>query len=107
MVLEKFLEPTCEVEIAADAESGLKKCQSKVYDLILMDIHLGKDKMTGIEAMKIIKTYPDYQSVPIIAFTAYALPEDRDYYLELGFSDYIPKPADKATILKVIDTYTG
>ena len=44
----------------------------------------------------------EYQQIPFIAQTAYALEHDRDKLLEEGFDDYIAKPVDQKNLLNVI-----
>jgi CheY-like chemotaxis protein len=46
---------------------------------------------------------PAYASVPIIAMTAYALLEDRDRWLEVGFDGYISKPCTTKELLDIIE----
>jgi CheY-like chemotaxis protein len=47
----------------------------------------------------------DSKRVPIIALTAYAMDGDREKFLEAGMDDYIPKPADKDELLRVLEKY--
>jgi CheY-like chemotaxis protein len=71
--------------------------KNKKYDVILMDINLGKG-MDGLQAVKEIRKIPGYEDTPIIAVTGYALKGDRELMIEGGCSDYIPKPFDRETI---------
>ena len=59
-------------------------------DLIIMDIHM--PKMDGLEAASRIRKNPKTQTIPILAATAKALPEDREMCLANGCNDYIAKP---------------
>ncbi|MDP4209764.1 MAG: PAS domain-containing protein [Bacteroidota bacterium] len=68
-------------------------------DIILMDIRL--PNMNGYEAFQKIRQ--KYPSLPIIAQTAFAMPEDAIYCMELGFSDYISKPINRKAILTKIN----
>ncbi len=61
-------------------------------DLILMDIQL--PEVDGFQLMHQLKAHPQWQSIPIIAVTALAMPGDRDRCLAAGASDYLSKPID-------------
>lgn len=56
--------------------------------LILMDIKM--PKMDGYEATTQIRKIST--SIPIIAITAHAFPEDKERILNSGFNDYLSKP---------------
>jgi CheY-like chemotaxis protein len=59
-------------------------------DLILMDLRMAH--MTGTEAMTALRAEPAFRKVPIIAFTAHALEDERQMALCAGFDGLIPKP---------------
>ena len=56
-----------------------------------MDINLGEDTLDGIQTMNKIREMPDRQSMKIFAIT-YAMPDDKDRFLNLGFDQYFSKP---------------
>ncbi len=96
-----FLKDICLLDIAYDAESCLNMVKKKIYDSILMDIHLGLG-MSGTEAVKEIRKLPAYKNTPVVAVTAYAMAGDREKFLEAGCTHYISKPFDKKGLIKVI-----
>jgi PAS domain S-box-containing protein len=70
-------------------------------DLILMDIQL--PVMTGYEAIhNILLLRPE---IPIISYTAYALPNEREKSLAAGCVDYISKPMKAEVLLPLINKY--
>lgn len=71
-------------------------------DLVLMDIKM--PEMNGIDATKAIREFN--RKVPIIIQTAYTSSEDKEKAMEAGCNDYITKPIDKNTLLKLIRKYT-
>jgi len=71
------------------------------YDAVLLDINLGAG-VSGEDVMGRIRTLPGYAGVPLVAFTAYALPGDRERFLNAGFSGYLPKPFTKAQLLELL-----
>jgi len=90
-----------DVEIATNAKDAIRMSAEKKYDLILMDINLGKD-MNGIEASKKIRKIPGYLNIPIIAVTANAMAGQKENFLENGLTDYISKPFRRIALLNVI-----
>lgn len=69
--------------------------------LVLMDIKM--PVMNGEEAIRQIRTFN--KNIPIIAQTAYAMPADRNKFLEIGSSDYISKPIETNTLFKLLRKY--
>jgi len=74
-------------------------------DLVLMDIMMpGMDGLRGHQGDPRI---PRFSSIPIVAVTAKALPEDATSAWAPAASDYLPKPVDAAMLLEVIRLWTG
>ena len=70
-------------------------------NLVLMDIQL--PIKTGYEALKeILEIRPD---IPIMSYTAFALPHEREKSLTAGFVDFIPKPIKTETLIPLLDKY--
>jgi two-component system, cell cycle response regulator DivK len=88
----------------ATASSGLEAITTALTErpaLILMDLRMAH--MTGAEAMHALRADPDFQAVPIIAFTAHALDEERRAALQAGFDDLIPKPCLPDELLAAVN----
>jgi len=81
-----------DIEFATDGSEAVNKCRINNYDLIFMDIQM--PIMDGIEATQIIRSYPQYSDIPIIALTANAFTEQKQEYLKNGMSDFLSKPID-------------
>ena len=79
-----------------NAESGkegveILKSEPDV-ELVLMDIMM--PELDGYDTIRIIRGYPQFRTLPIIALTAKAMKGDREKCLEAGASDYIAKPVN-------------
>ncbi len=105
LVMQRLLKSEFDVIHSTDGETCLVMLEKKKFDLILMDINLGKGKMDGVETMHQIKANPKTKDIKVIAVTSYALPEDRDRFLREGFDAYIPKPVEREALLKTIHQY--
>lgn len=98
-LLGRFFET---IDVVTDGEKCLEQVKKKHYDLILMDINLGEGKMDGIQTMQALRLLPDYRQVPIFAVTSYAMPEDPQRFLDLGFDAYYAKPINAQELAKGI-----
>jgi CheY-like chemotaxis protein len=72
-------------------------------DLILMDLKM--PRMDGLEATRIIKEENPF--VPIVAQTAYAMPQEEEKAMEAGCEGYLSKPIDLELLLKTVGQYLG
>ncbi|MFZ4547219.1 MAG: ATP-binding protein, partial [Bacteroidales bacterium] len=70
-------------------------------DLVLMDIQL--PIKTGYEALREICVFKS--DLPVISYTAFALPHERDKSLKAGFADFITKPIKTETLIPMLDKY--
>jgi len=82
--------------------------ESRLYDLILMDVHM--PEMDGLEATTKIQSLFKVSGVandcpPIIALTANAFSEDRQKCLEAGMNDYLAKPFEMDDLIDIIDKW--
>jgi PAS domain S-box-containing protein len=87
-----------EINFAAGFDEALPLLKSKRFDFIVADINLQGD-YNGLDVLRIIRTMPDYEDVPVIAITAYLLPGDKEKFLQAGFSDFISKPISRGKLL--------
>ncbi len=86
---------------AADGHLGIEFARAHQPDVILMDINL--PGLSGIEAMKILRSDPLTAHIPIIALSANALPSDIANGLAAGFLSYLTKPIKLAEFVDTLD----
>ena len=91
-----------EVVTAVDGETGVTIAQAEAPALILMDISL--PGIDGWEATRRLKAAPATCRIPIVALTAYAMPNDRDKALAVGCDDFDTKPIELPRLLEKIET---
>jgi PAS domain S-box-containing protein len=75
---------------APTAEMGLALARERHPEAILMDINL--PGMSGLDALRALRTAPDTKAIPVIALTAAASERDRQRGLQAGFYRYLTKP---------------
>lgn len=89
-----------DVVTAADGQEALKKAQSTLPQLILLDLML--PEVDGFEVCKQLRKNPNTANIPIIMLTAKAAEIDRVLGLELGADDYVTKPfSPRELVLRV------
>ena len=81
-----------EVAVAGNGAEAVSRIMAETFDLVLMDIQM--PVMDGFEATKRIREYPQHRTLPIIAMTAYATPEERQRIIAAGMDDHVAKPID-------------
>ncbi|MEE4285219.1 MAG: response regulator [Mariniphaga sp.] len=69
-------------------------------NLVLMDIMM--PVMDGYETMKIIRSTPGTENIPIITLSAKAMKEDYQKAIDNGANDYISKPVDVQKLLSLL-----
>jgi len=92
------------VDLAENGEIAVRMVRNKDYDLVLMDMQM--PVMDGVEATRVIRADPRFNSLPIIAMTANAMAADRDRCLEAGMNDHIAKPIDPEQLFRVLLRWT-
>jgi two-component system cell cycle response regulator DivK len=71
------------------------------YDIILMDMKM--PVLNGFETTLLIKKINP--KIPVIAQTAYAMPDERIKCMEVGCDGYLSKPIALDELLKIIKKY--
>jgi|WetSurMetagenome_2_1015567.scaffolds.fasta_scaffold822723_1 CheY-like chemotaxis protein len=90
-----------EVISADDGAKAVNLVSEQNIDLILMDMKM--PLMDGYQATRIIRSFnPD---LPVIAYTASAMVDDRKKCIDAGCTDYLSKPIRQETFLDTIAKY--
>ena len=91
-----------EVLAAQDGEEGVAAACEEAPQLIICDMHL--PRLDGYGVVQFLKSHPGTRTVPAIAFTALAMVGDREKLLDAGFDDYISKPIEPETFVRLIES---
>ncbi|MFN3295529.1 PAS domain S-box protein [Caldimonas sp.] len=84
---------------------GLALARSHRPALILLDIHL--PDMDGYEVMRCLREHAATASIPVVAVSANATPQDLERGKAAGFADYLTKPLDLPRLMAVVDGLLG
>ena len=85
--------------LASNGKEAVDMAGEQKYDVILMDVLM--PEIDGLEATRLIRKQQEWQP-KIVAVTANAMAEDREACLKAGMDNYISKPFDLETLVKVL-----
>jgi CheY-like chemotaxis protein len=90
-------------EVAGDGLAVLASVTRKRPDMILLDLMM--PGLDGIQVTRKLKGNPDTASIPIVAVSAMARPDDREAALAAGCDEFVRKPFELDDLEAVIRTY--
>ena len=90
---------------AFSAQDALTAAFARHFDVIISDI--GMPGMNGYELARALRSTPEYQTVPMLAVTGFAMYGDRGRALEAGFNDHLSKPIDPVSLTRAVHGIRG
>jgi CheY-like chemotaxis protein len=90
LIAEKVLGPDYQVVTASSGREGLDYAASHPVDIVLLDIQM-PGLLNGVDVLRELRGLPDFEA-PVVAFTAYVMPQHRELYAREGFDALIKKP---------------
>jgi CheY-like chemotaxis protein len=81
-----------DVDVAADGVEAVRLAAENDYALVLMDIQM--PRMDGLAATRAILQTERGRGLPILAFSAFALPEDCQQCSDAGMVGHLSKPVN-------------
>ncbi|MCE1189862.1 MAG: ATP-binding protein [Ignavibacteria bacterium] len=100
-VITSFLKNSYPFDVEKTAEGGLSKVLQGSYDVVLLDINLGRG-MDGLQVVDEMKRVWGEISIPVVAMTAYAMDGDKEKFIEAGCTHYLAKPFRKSELLNFL-----
>jgi two-component system, OmpR family, phosphate regulon response regulator PhoB len=89
-----------ETIVATDGQEGLRKAQTNIPDVILLDVML--PTLSGLEVCRELRSGERTKDIPIIMLTARTEETDEVVGLSMGADDYVHKPFSNKVLLQRI-----
>ncbi len=91
-----------QVDTCLSGREAVERCASTSYDIVFLD-HM-MPGFDGVETLKQIREMKNgmYQELPVIALTANTISGAREMFRNEGFTEFIPKPIDRAVLERVL-----
>jgi CheY-like chemotaxis protein len=90
-----------ELITAPTAEIGVEIVRSRRPDAVILDINL--PGMSGFEALRLLKRWPETVDIPVFALSAAAMERDIERGLDAGFYRYLTKPVRVDELIKTLE----
>jgi PAS domain S-box-containing protein len=104
-LLSRMLERSGDVEVSAvaNAQECLGRFPESAPDIVLVDLQL--PGVSGLELLHSLRQLPGGDTLPVIAVSASAMPDDRDRALEEGFDAYLAKPLKMSELYDALNRW--
>lgn len=89
--------------MAVDGCEAFEKFKMEKFDLVFMDMHM--PKCDGVQGLKMIREYEkEFGIAPIkvVVLSADVMKGKKEYFVELGFDDYLTKPIEHDILSKFL-----
>ena len=93
--------PDIRLLTAVNGTLGVEIARDSQPEVILMDINL--PGISGFEALKLLRSDPATEHIPVIAISANAMPLDIEKGLQAGFFRYLTKPIKVVEFMDALD----
>jgi len=95
-----------DVAVAYDGKEGLKKVETELPNLIILDVMM--PEINGYEVCAKIKSDPKYGHIPILLLTAVGeaistTKYTREMGMKMEADDYIPKPVEPIELVERVE----
>lgn len=101
LLLDHLLKSSFEVVVVPGVDGALEAVKQHSFDAFLLDINLSEER-TGTDLLHLLRNQDGMADTPAVALTAYAMPGDREDFLEAGFDEYVSKPFTRTDLTETI-----
>ncbi|MDD8041047.1 MAG: PAS domain S-box protein [Thermotogota bacterium] len=103
LMIKIFRRYGIEIDLVENGQKALEKLQEKSYDLLLMDIQM--PLLNGIDTAKLIRQDERFDSLPIVALSAFIDQEIETAAIRSGMNGFVTKPLTPQALENLIETY--
>jgi two-component system, cell cycle response regulator DivK len=93
------------VRTVRDARDALDSIRDFLPQLVVMDIQL--PHISGVELIRLMKTDPALDAIPVMAVTAYAGKGDENRVRQAGADAYVSKPISVSRFVAAVESLAG
>jgi CheY-like chemotaxis protein len=93
--------PSVALTTVPTAEVGIEVVRDTQPHVVIMDINL--PGMSGYDATRRLREWPETKHIPVIALTAAAMLSDRKRLGDAGFFRYLTKPVKVSELLEALE----
>jgi len=93
------------VVIADTGKQAIRALERQPFDVVLLDLRM--PEMGGEEVCSTIRQTHALADLPVVAYTAHSLPDERDRLLACGFNSLLAKPITFADVRQLSDALQG
>jgi len=96
---------SCDIDVsyAINGQQAIDLIKAQKFDVVFMDLLM--PVMRGDDAIKIIRNELHEEQLVCVAVSAFSLSHEVEYYLSIGFNQFIPKPFTFSTIFSSLLNY--
>ncbi|HET7433689.1 MAG TPA: EAL domain-containing protein [Thermoanaerobaculia bacterium] len=106
LLLKTYLRPLdCDILVAHDGEEALAIAQSRLPDVVLLDVMM--PKRSGWDVCQALKTIQRTAHIGVVLITGRGDVKDRLTGLQVGADDYLVKPFNRDEVVKRIQAVLG
>jgi len=89
--------------LVENGEEAVNIIKEQHFDLVLMDCQM--PVMDGYKATELVRAFKSQYTLPIIALTADAMPEDKIKAKKAGFNEHLAKPIELAKLTECLSQF--
>lgn len=88
-------------EVVDAGDAALALLGARAFDMVLLDLRM--PKMSGEQVCRSIRDDLGLAALPVVAFTAHSMPEEKERVLAAGFTGLLIKPISFNDVKEICD----